>query len=72
MFQFAVLLLRVATQVFSMLEQRRLIKEGERRQIIKELDAIAKASRIAQKVREDVAGKTDAEIDDALRGDYRD
>lgn len=72
MFQFAVLLLRVATQVFSMLERQSLIKEGERRQIVKELDAIARASRVAQRVREDVARKTDTEIDDALRGDFRD
>lgn len=72
MFQFAVLLLQVAQQIFKSLEQRRLIAEGERRQIIKQLEAIAVAAHIAQKVREDVGKKTDDEIDAALRGDYRD
>ena len=72
MFQFAVLLLQVVQQIFKTLEQRRLISEGERRQIVKELNAITLAAKIAKEVREDVAKKTDDEIDTALRGDYRD
>lgn len=72
MFQFAILLLQVANQVFSMLERQRLIAEGERRAVAKQLDAIAKTAKVAQQVRQHVESKTDAEIDAALRGDYRD
>jgi hypothetical protein len=72
MFQFAILLLQVAKQVFSMLEARRLIGEGERRQILREMEGIAAATKIAKEVRQHVESKTDAEVDDALRGDYRD
>lgn len=72
MFQFAILLLRVASQVFSMLEQRRLIAEGERRQILRELEAVAKSAKIAQDIRDHVESKSDEEVDAALGGDYRD
>jgi hypothetical protein len=72
MFKFAILLLQVASQVFSMLEKQRLIGEGERRQILRELDGITRAAKIAKEIRQHVESKTDAEIDAALRGDYRD
>lgn len=72
MLKFAVLLLQVAQQIFRYLDQQRLIKEGERRQIIKELDAIAKAAKVGQKVRDDVGKLNSDEINAALRGDFRD
>jgi hypothetical protein len=72
MLKFAVLLLQVAQQIFKHLEQQRLIKEGERRQIAKELEAIAKSAKISQKVKEDVGKLNSDEIDAALRGDFRD
>lgn len=72
MFQFAILLLRVANQVFSMLERQRLIAEGERRQIAREMEATAKVAKVALQIRQHVESKNDDEIDAALRGDYRD
>lgn len=72
MIQFAILLLQVARQLFTYLESQRLIAEGERRQIAKELSATANAARISMKVQEDVGRMHDNEVDAALRGDYRD
>lgn len=72
MFQFAILLLQVTRQVIAYLEQRRLISEGERRQIARELARTAQAASLAKQVREHVGRMTDDEIDAALRGDYRD
>lgn len=72
MFQFAILLLQVANQVFSMLERQRVLAEGERRQIAKQLELIAQATKAAKLIRKHVESKSDEEIDAALRGDYRD
>jgi len=72
MFQFAILLLQVAHQVFSMLEKQRLLAEGERRQIVRQWEALAKAVKLTSEVRKHVESKSDDEVDAALRGDYRD
>lgn len=66
-----VLLLQVTQSIIRMMEQRRLIAEGERRVIAKQLAAIAAAAKIAQDVRTDIGNMTDDEVDAALRGDYR-
>ena len=66
-----VLLLQVTQSIVRMMEERRLIAEGEQRVIAKQLAAVAKAAKIAEKVRTDVANKTDAQVDDALAGDFR-
>jgi uncharacterized protein YjbJ (UPF0337 family) len=72
MFQFAVLLLQVANQLFKAMERQRLIAEGERRQIAKQIQDIARTSRLSVEVREYVGRMTDDEVDAALRGDFRD
>lgn len=72
MFQLVLLLLQVTRAVLSYMERNRLIKEGERRQIARELERAAEAAALSKKIREDVGGRTDDEIDAALRGDYRD
>ena len=72
MIQLVVLLLQIAKQVFTLVERRRLIAEGERQQIAKQLEAIATAAKMSQAIRAEIRMMTDDEIDAALRGDYRD
>ena len=72
MIQLILLLLQVTRQLLTYMQERRLIAEGERRQIQKELLRTAEAAKIALKVREQVGKLHDEEVDDALRGDYRD
>lgn len=67
-----VLLLQVTQSIIRMMTERRLIAEGERRVIAKQLAAVAAAAQIAKDTKADVANKTDDEIDAALRGDFRD
>ena len=72
MIQLVVLLLQIAKQVFSLVERRRLIAEGERQLIAKQLEAIVSTVKLSQAIRAEVRRMTDDEIDAALRGDYRD
>lgn len=72
MIKLVVLLLQIAKQVFTLVERRRLIAEGERQQIAKQLEAIATAAKMSQAIRAEIKAMTDDEIDAALRGDYRD
>lgn len=68
----AVLLLQVVRSIMDYLERQSAIKEGERRQIARELAAVAAAAQIRIEVSGKVKGMTDAQVDDALRGDFRD
>lgn len=67
-----VLLLQITSSLIRYMNERKLIAEGERRIIADQLTQLAKVAKVAQEVRADVGNKTDAQIDDALRGDYRD
>lgn len=71
-FKFAVLLLQITQSLIRWMEEKRMIEEGERRIIAEELAKVAKAAKISKQVRQDVEKKTDAEVDDGLRGDFRD
>lgn len=66
-----VLLLQVTQSLIRWMNEKQLISEGERRVIAKQLAATAAAAQISKDVHTDVANKTEAEIDDALRGDFR-
>lgn len=72
MFKFALLLLTVTGQLLTYLQERRLIAEGERRELEKELLATAKAAKIAMEVRKQVGGLSDAQVDASLERDFRD
>lgn len=72
MFRLVLLLLEVTRQILSYMETNRLIKEGERQQIARELARAAQAAALANKVRDEVDKLSDDEVDAALRGDYRD
>ena len=72
MIKVAILALQVAVAVFRYLEERRLISEGERRAMARELARAAEITGLAKQVREEVGKLTDDEVDAALRGDYRD
>lgn len=72
MIQAVLLLLQVTRQILTYMQERRLIAEGERIQIQRELLRAAEAAKIALKVREQVGKLHDDEVDAALRGDYRD
>lgn len=66
-----VLLLQITQSIIRWMNDQKMISVGEQRVIAKQLEALAKAAKIAKDVHADVANKTDAEIDDALRGDFR-
>ena len=72
MFKFALLLLQVTRLLLTYLQERRLIAEGERKQLEKELLAAAKAAKVALEVRKQVGGMSDAQVDAALQPDFRD
>jgi len=72
MVQLAILLLQVTRLVLSYMERTRLIKEGERQQIAREMVRTANAAALAKKIRDEVDKLSDDEVDAALRGDYRD
>lgn len=72
MFQLAILLLQVTRQILSYLHDRRLVTEGQRQQIEKEMAKAAQAAAISLEIRTKVGKLTDDEVDAALRGDYRD
>lgn len=72
MFQLVLLLLQVTRQVLSYMERSRLIQEGERKQIAREMARVAQAGALAKEIRSEVEKLSDDEVDAALRGDYRD
>jgi hypothetical protein len=65
------ILLQLARSILSWLERERAIKEGERREVAKQLAAIAASAQIANETRDEIARMTDAQVDDALSGDFR-
>ncbi len=71
MLRFALAFLQVAATIISYLEKQRLIKEGERRQIQRELAAVARAAAIAKKYRDNVEDLSDEEVDARLSDDFR-
>lgn len=72
MIQLALLLLQVTRQLLTYMQERRLISEGQRRQIEVEMARAAQAAAIAIEIRTKVGKLSDDEVDAALRGDYRD
>lgn len=71
MLQLVLLLLQVTRLVLSHMERTRLIKEGERQQIAREMARAVQAASLADQIRAEVDKLTDDEVDAALRGDYR-
>lgn len=65
------LLLQLTRSILAWLEREKAIAEGERREISKQLAAIAASAQIANEVREEIARMTDAQVDDALNPDFR-
>lgn len=72
MIRAVILALQIVASVIQYLERRRLINEGERRQINLQLEAVARAAAISKQVRTSVGKLNDDEINAALRGDFRD
>lgn len=72
MIQLVLLLLQVTRQILTYMQERRLINEGQRRQIEVEMARAAQAAAIAIEIRTKVGKLSDDEVDAALRGDYRD
>lgn len=65
-------LLRLAGQLASWAEQRRLMSEGERRAIARELAKVAEASNISREVEEEIASMAPKAVDAAMEEWYRD
>jgi hypothetical protein len=72
MIKLAVLTLQIVAAIIQYLERQRLITEGERRQLAREMANTARLTGIAKEVREEIGKLTHAEVDDALRDDFRD
>jgi hypothetical protein len=68
----ALLLLQITAAVIQYLERKRLMTEGERRQLAREMAKTATLTGLAKQVREEIGRMTHVEVDDALRGDFRD
>jgi hypothetical protein len=66
------LVLQAVTSLIRFLEEKRLISEGERQEVARELARAMEIVARAKKIRDHVGKMTDAEIDAALRGDFRD
>ena len=66
------ILLQLARSILSWLEREKAIAEGERREVAKQLAAIAGAAQVAMEVRQEIDRLTDAQVNDALAGDFRD
>lgn len=67
----ALALLGLARTIIAMAEKEKTLNEGEQRAVVKALVATAEAAKMARQVEDEVGKMTDAEIDDALRGDLR-
>jgi hypothetical protein len=65
------ILLQLARSILSWLERERAIAEGERREVAKQLAAIAASAQIARETADEISRLTDAQVDDALSGDFR-
>jgi hypothetical protein len=70
-FKVALTLLQITKSIITWLERQSAINEGERRILAQELAAVAAAAQISAEVRADVEKMTDAQVDDALAGDFR-
>ena len=64
--------LQIITSLIRYLESKRLMDEGARQQIAQELERAQKLIARAKKIQANVGKMTDAEVDAALRGDFRD
>lgn len=68
----AYLLLTIVKSIMTYLERERAIAEGERREIAKQLAAVAASAQVSMEVRAEIEKMTDAEIDKSLDPDFRD
>ena len=68
----ALALLQIVRSIMDYLERRAAIQEGERREVAKQLAAIAAAAQISIETKAAIDRLTDAQVDDALTGDFRD
>lgn len=66
------ILLQLARSILSWLEREKAIAEGERREVAKQLAAVAASAQIAMEVRNEIDRLTDAQVDAGLDGDFRD
>lgn len=63
---------QMITALIQYLERQRLIKDGERQQIAREMAKTAALMGVAKQVREEIGRMSRDEVDDALRDDFRD
>ncbi len=70
--QVVLAILKVASALIRLGEQRRWIAEGERRALARGLAEAVKAANVAAAIRRDIEAMTDDEVDRALSGDFRD
>lgn len=70
--QVVLVILKVASALIRLGEQRRWIAEGERRALARGLAEAVKAANVAAAIRRDIEAMTDDEVDRALSGDFRD
>lgn len=68
----ALLLLQVVKTIMDYLERQAAINEGERREVAKQLAAVAAAAQIAKETQDEIAKLSPSQVDDALGSDFRD
>lgn len=68
----ALLLLQIVKSIMDYLERQGAIAEGERREVAKQLAAVAAAAQIAKEVQDEIAKLSPSQVDDALSRDFRD
>lgn len=66
------LLLQLAKSIMAYLEREKAIAEGERREVAKQLAAIAASAQISIETRAEIDRMTDAQVDKSLDPDFRD
>lgn len=71
MIRLVIAFLQLARFVLREMEARRMIAEGEARQITRELVRVAQAASLASAMRAEIERLSDEEVDAALRGDFR-
>lgn len=71
MLKLGIAFLQAAALVFTYLERQRLMAEGERQQVAKELASVARAAAVSKRVREEVDALSAKEVDSRLADDFR-
>jgi hypothetical protein len=66
------LLIQITATIVRYLDERRLLTEGQKIEVANELARVSKIVARAKKIQSEVEKMNDAQVDNALSGDFRD